>query len=244
MGYVVVTGACGGIGKAVVDSLLRNKREVVAVDIDYNKLQETFQENEKLMLLACDLMEEENIVSMLKIVVSTTGPIAGLVHCAGFDKLSPLYLNKREDIQRLLSIHLLAAMDMCKFLAKKGNAVSGCSIVLISSLSAHEGAKGHTAYAAAKGAVEGFLASASAELVEKGIRINELILGVVQTEMSMGFVGKMDSTQRALLDASYPLGLGMPEDVAGMIRFLLDAEAGWITGQKFVLDGGHSVRKV
>lgn len=242
--YVIVTGACGGIGRAAAEQLLADGFGVWAVDLSEDKLRETFGGMEDVELMPCDLSLEENIKTLVGDIVKKTGPVAGLLHCAGFDKLSPVYLNKRRDVEALFTIHVYAMMDLVKYISKKGNACEGCSIVLISSLSAHEGAAGHTAYAAAKGALEGFLPSAACELAERGIRINELVLGVVQTEMSNGYIGKMDEAQKTALAAGYPLGLGRPSDVSGMIGYLIGEKSGWVTGQRFVLDGGHSVRKV
>jgi len=244
MEYILVTGACGGIGEAVTKQLLAQGFGVWAVDMDVERLQNMFGSTQNVKTKVCAFENENAAKDLVKTIVEETGPLRGLVHCAGFDKLSPLYLNKRNDIEALFNIHVYATMDLCKFLAKKGNASENCSIVLISSLSAHEGAKGHTAYAAAKGALEGFLPSAASELADKGIRLNIVTLGVVETKMSMGFVGKMDDSQLTALRNSYPLGLGKPEDAANMICHLLSDKARWVTGQKFVLDGGHSVRGV
>ena len=241
MKQIIVTGACGGIGRSLIEKLLARGFSIWAIDYNQELLDSTFNDS-RIQKYTCDLNDENAIVEMMKHIVSTSGPVDGLCHCAGFDKLSPLFLNKRKDIEALMNIHVYAAMDLCKQLAKKGNANPGCSIVLISSLSAHEGAKGHTAYAAAKGAIEGFLAPASSELVEKGIRLNVVILGAINTQMTMGYVGKMDESQREAFEKGYPLGFGGPDNVTNFIAFLLSDEAKWMTGQKYILDGGHLIR--
>lgn len=245
MKYILVTGACGGIGSAAVKSLLDNGYGVWAVDNNEEHLMQMYKDIENCRTYICDLFLEASIDEMIKYIVCETGPINGLIHCAGFDKMAPLYLNKQKDIEALFSIHVFAAMQMCKLISKKGNSSEdGCSIILISSLSAHEGATGHTAYAAAKGAIEGFLPTAACELSGKGIRINVLVLGVVETQMSFGFISKMDENQRKNLMESYPLGLGKPEDISEMISFLIGNKSRWITGQKIFMDGGHMCRKV
>lgn len=243
MKQIIVTGACGGIGKSLTNKLVNKGFFVWAVDYNQELLDSKYSDEKNIGKYVCDLNDETSIVEMIKYITSTKGPIDGLCHCAGFDKLSPLFLNKRSDIEALMKIHVYAAMDLCKQLAKKGNSNPGCSIVLISSLSAHEGAKGHTAYAAAKGAIEGFLAPASAELVEKGIRINVVILGAINTQMTMGYVCKMDEQQREEFEKGYPLGFGGPDNVTSFIAFLLSEDAKWMTGQKYILDGGHLIRK-
>ena len=82
----------------------------------------------------------------------------------------------------------------------------------------------------------------AAELAPRGIRLNIVVPGVIQTDMSMEFINKMTAEQRANLEQGYPLGLGSPEDAAHLIAFLLSEESRWITGQTFVLDGGHSIK--
>ena len=242
MKQIIVTGACGGIGKALVEKLLSQGCSVWAVDYNEESLNVSFNQP-NVFKYVCDLNDEQAIETMIKHIVTENGPVDGLCHCAGFDKLCPLFLNKRANVEALMKIHVYAAMDLCKQLSKKGNANPGCSIVLISSLSAHEGAKGHTAYAAAKGAIEGFLAPASSELLDKSIRLNVVVLGAINTQMTMGYVGKMDNIQREEFEKGYPLGFGGPDNVVGFISFLLSDDAKWMTGQKYILDGGHLVGK-
>lgn len=242
-GNIIITGACGGIGHEVAKTLLDSGISIWAVDFMEDRLNDMYGAINNCHTYVCDLTSVDEANQMIKTIVNTSGKIGGLVHCAGFDKLMPLYLNKENEIQRLFDIHVFSAMRLCKLISKKGNAAEGCSVVLISSLSAHEGATGHTAYAAAKGAIEGFLAPAASEMLERGIRLNEVVLGIIQTQMSAGYLSKMDDKQKESMDVSYPLGLGTPPDVAPMICFLLSDKAKWMTGQKYVLDGGHMVRK-
>jgi len=239
----IVTGAGGGIGGAVAAQLLGEGKKVIAVGRNLAGLCEKFSGYANCVCYGCDLSDEAEITYLIKTIVREQGAVRGLVHCAGFDKLSPLYLNKMDDVEALFKIHVFAPMTLCKLLSKRGNAAAGCSLVLISSLSAHEGAAGHTAYAAAKGALEGFLPTAACELAARDIRINIVVPGVIRTRMSQGFIGKMTIDQLESLNNSYPLGLGNPEDAAGMICFLLSEKAKWITGQKYIIDGGHMCRK-
>lgn len=242
MKYILITGATGGIGKVLAEDLLKNGFGICAVGRNEDKLKQFFDDKPNVFQFVNDLATEEDSINLIKEIVAKVGPLSGFVHCAGFDKLSPLFLNKRKDTEALFNIHVLPAMDICKMLARKGNAAEGCSIVLISSMAAHEGAKGHSAYAAVKGALEGFLAPAASELADKNIRLNIVVLGAVQTEMTMGYVKKMDEQQRKVFEDSYPLGFAKAEEAIGIISFLLSEKSSWLTGQKFIADGGHSVR--
>lgn len=241
---IIVTGAAGAIGEAVTRKLMNEGFFVIAIDITHDILEEKYKGNNACSYMAFDLNKINELQSLIKQIKEEYGGIRGLVHCAGFDKLTPLYLYRQEDIEALFSIHVYVPMALCGLIAKKGNASNGCSIVLISSLSAHEGAAGHTGYAAAKGALEGFIPSAAAELADRGIRINAIAPGIVRTKMSAGYLDKLDQHQFAALEQSYPLGFGQPTDVANLIAFLISDEAKWITGQTIIIDGGHLCRKV
>ncbi|SMO33428.1 SDR family NAD(P)-dependent oxidoreductase [Propioniciclava tarda] len=241
---ILVTGAAGGIGTELVRRLAARGVPVLAQGRSAERLDAFADLSDAVTCVVDDLADASELPGLVKRLVAEHGPLGGLVHLAGHDKLAPLYLAKPADAAALFHIHGLVPMTLVGLLAKKGNAAPGCSIVLVSSLAAHEGAGGHTAYAAAKGAIEGFLRPAASELAPKGIRLNVVTPGVVLTAMSAGFVDRLGEEQRAALEASYPLGLGSPADVAEPIEFLLGEASRWITGQTLVVDGGHLARSV
>ena len=237
----VVTGAASGIGYAVVQKLLAKGARVVAVDLNGERLHERLGDNQNVTCIACDLTNAEGFKLITDGIKAQYLGVKGFVHAAGFDRVAPLGMINAEAVAQLVSIHATFPIQFLGWMAKKNNHVDGAASVLISSLSTHEGAKGHVAYAAAKGAVEGLLKPAAAELAPKGIRLNAVVLGVVQTEMSQGWISKLTPDQFASISAGYPMGLGKPSDVANAIAFLLSADSSWITGQTLVCDGGHGV---
>lgn len=246
MNNVLITGVAGGIGKAVAEKMLADGSSVIGLDRTVNDEMRSLADEYagKLMLHEADLMDSDGLADLLKGLVEEHGPVGGFVHCAGFDKMMPLHLTKAEDIESLWRLHALAPMLMIGTLSKKKMHEEGMGIVLVSSQSAHEGAMGHTAYAAAKGAIEGYLAPAAAELMERGIRINEVCFGPVKTPMAAGWMDKLTEEGKQKLLESYPLGIGEVEDARNLICFLLGSESRWINGQIITADGGHAVRKV
>lgn len=246
MENVLITGVSGGIGRAVTEQLLAGGSSVIGLDkVIGNEIQEFAEESEgRLVLRECDLMDSDGLVALVKDIVTDYGPIGGFVHCAGFDKMAPLHMSKAADIEQLWRLHALTPMLMIGAISKKKHYRDNTSIVLITSQSAHEGAMGHTAYAAAKGAIEGFLAPAAAELMEKGIRINEVCFAPIRTPMSAGWMDKLTEDGLQKLLASYPLGIGEVGDASNLICFLLSEESRFINGQIITADGGHAVRKI
>lgn len=239
--YIVVTGAASGIGYAVAENQLKCGSKVIAVDLNADRLSERFGDNSDVKTIACDLTADDGFKFLTTEINATCNGVGGFVHAAGIDAMAPMGLIQPAVMQKLFAIHAIFPVRFLGWMAKKGNHTENASCVLISSLSAHEGAKGHVAYAAAKGAVEGLLKPAAAELLDKGIRLNEVILGVVETEMSQGWIKKLSPEQKAGLERGYPLGLGTPANVASVVSFLLSETAAWITGQKIVCDGGHQL---
>ena len=229
------------IGRAVAEKLLAAGEKVAAVDLEPTRLEECYGGNPCVHRIACDLTSAEGFEFLTTEIKARFAAVKGFVHAAGFDAMAPLGMVAPDMAQRLFAVHAVFPMQFLGWMARKPNYAPGASCVLISSLSAHEGAKGHVAYAAAKGGVEGFIKPAAAELVGKGIRLNAVVLGVVETSMSRSWMDRLTEEQAAGLRKGYPLGLGTPEAVADAIMFLLSPAARWITGQSLVCDGGHSL---
>lgn len=246
MENVLITGVSGGIGRAVAEKLLEQGSSVIGLDRTANDEAKALIKGYpgKFFFHEADLMDVERLPSLIKSLVTEHGLIGGFVHCAGFDKMMPLHLTKMEDMESLWKIHALVPMVMIAAISKKKNHDEGMAIVLISSQSAHEGAMGHTAYAAAKGAIEGYLAPAAAELMEKGIRINEVCFAPIKTPMAAGWMDKLTEEGMQKLLESYPLGIGEASDAGNLICFLMSKESRFINGQIITADGGHAVRKI
>ena len=237
----VVTGATGGIGSEVAKRLLARGESVVLTGRDATKLAAWTETSDRAVPVRVDLSEPGALRVLTEAITERFAGVKGFVHAAGMDCAAPLAMTSPEEMMRLFAVHAGFALSFLGWLGRKKNHVPGTSCVLISSLAAHEGAKGHAAYAAAKGAVEGLLKPAAAELAGGGIRVNAVVAGIVETAMSRNWLKRLTPEQRAALAATYPFGFGTAEDVADAIDFFLSPASRWVTGQTLVCDGGHTV---
>lgn len=242
--WIVVAGASKGIGLSTAELLLQKGLSVVVSARSANVLEEKFAKYgvEKVRIIPNDFADLPSIADFSSRVNAEVGPVAGLVYSAGLQYTVPLSMASPERALEIFKVNTFAAIECVRCFSKKKLAAEGASFVLISSLAAHEGAVGKTLYGASKGALEGFLPPAAAELAQRQMRLNAVSLGVINTEMSAGFINKMTEEQKIALEKSYPLGIGRPQDAANAIAWLLSKESSWVTGQVFTIDGGHMAR--
>lgn len=245
MRNIIVTGATGGLGKAIVNRLTMNSDVCVwAIDLKQDVLESCYGNSQNVRTISCNLSDETEIVNMVKFIVSESNGIDGLVHCAGISSFTPIHMIKQKKIENIFQIHVYAAMILCSQIAKKGVANKGCSIVLFSSVAAHEGSSGNSIYAAAKSALEGFVHSAANDFADRGIRLNAIVPGDINAGMFRAFLEQLSEEQRNAREEKYPLGYGKDKDIASIVNFLLSEDSSWMTGQCYIIDGGHSVHRV
>ncbi|MFT0516844.1 SDR family NAD(P)-dependent oxidoreductase [Pseudomonas faucium] len=234
---VLVTGASSGIGRQIALSCAEAGAEIILSGRNVERLQGVLEEmgGGEHRMIAADLDDEHQVDELAQAV----GKIDGVVHCAGIAALSPLRMASRAHIESQLTTNVIAPMLLTRYLLARQAVRNGGSILFISSISAHVGVRGVSAYSASKAAVEGLARSLSMELAPRKIRVNCLAPGFVQTPMldaALTTTGSLDTSV-----ARYPLGIGQPQDVANAAIFFLAQASRWITGQALVLDGGHTV---
>jgi len=246
--WIVVTGASSGIGKELSTMLLEQGYSVVLTARNRDTLEkvgceESVSKTSNFQLIPWDLSELDSLKEYASIVHDKVGPINGFVHCAGIQKTIPMSLTKKKILNEVFTINTFSAMQLISFFSRKGFFQEfNTSFILISSLATHEGSIGQSIYAASKGSLEGYLSSAAAELIKKGIRLNIVIPGIVKTKMVENYILHLNHAQLSSIQNGYPLGFGNPIDIAYMIEYLLSKKSRWITGQSFVIDGGHLSR--
>lgn len=161
---------------------------------------------------------------------------------AGISKVSGFVQTDEETMESMFDINVIGQLKLLRYLLKKKLVKSNASIVFMSSINGTSlGSKGHSIYAATKGALNGVTMSLANELSKKRIRVNAVASGLVKTPMFIDNLRLTGEDSMKEYEKTYPLGFGTPNDVSNLAIFLLSDGARWITGQTYIIDGGHSI---
>ena len=229
---VLVTGASSGIGREVAVVCSRMGARLVISGRDEARLGETLRAlvGEGHEMVAADLLTSDG----LEAVAVKAGKLDGLVHSAGVRGLAPLKLVTAKFLDDVFAINYRAPVLLTQRLLHKNAMRNGGSIVFMASISAHLGTTGVGIYAGSKAALVGTMRCLALEQAKRGIRVNCLSPGLVETKLVTTDDPDWFESQRA----RYPLGVGQPEDVANATIFMLSNAARWITGTTLIMDGG------
>jgi NAD(P)-dependent dehydrogenase (short-subunit alcohol dehydrogenase family) len=229
-GTVLVTGAAGGIGRAIVERLDAAGYDVVGADLA-PAVDELAWTGERVRGVRADITSDEGRAAILD---ALGGPVFGLVNCAGITRDALLPKLPDDDLRLVLDINAVAGARLCE--ALENRLVEGGGIVNISSRAAY-GNPGQVNYSASKGALIG-LTRALARRLAPRVRVNAVAPGFIATEMTAA----MPDDVRDKLVARVPAGrMGEPEEIAAAVVWLLGPESGYVTGQTLVVCGGRSI---
>lgn len=232
--YIVIGGA-GGIGKALCHELLKKGSAVIA-GVRNPQILESEQRIDNVDYRSIDAEDWESIDELFTEIQSEGVSLGGAALCVGSILLRPAHLTRIEDFDTVLSKNLYSAFGLVRAAGKR-LAKCGGSVVLVSSAAAGHGLANHEAISAAKAGVEGLVRSAAATYAPKGLRINCVAPGLVQTGLTKSIVS--NPTSLKFSQKMHALGrIGQPEEVAKAIAWLLDDDQSWITGQTIGVDGG------
>lgn len=242
---IVITGAASGIGRQCAIDFSKAGSNIVLLDINEEQLEVTkslCNPEVKCKTYRCDLTDAEKIEPLVKQITAENGLINGLLHCAGIEKTLPYNKLSAADYDRIYSVNVVGAMNLLKYLTKKGVRADHAKYVLIASITAVVGRPGVAAYAASKGAIVSVVKTLALEMATKGMTINCISPGTILTPLMQNMMESLTEEQQAERKAGFPLGLGLPSDIANTAMFLLSDGARWITGQNIVVDGGYTSR--
>lgn len=234
---VIVTGAAGGIGLSIAQRFCAEGANVLLADIHMEQLNEAIRQlgpgNESTALpVQCDVSNEEQVITAVKMAIDHFGSLDIVVNNAGLMIFKKLEEHTTEDWLHILNVDLMGAFYFTKhaFL----NMQKGGCIVNISSIHALETTPMVTGYAAAKAALISLTRSAAIEGKEKGIRVNAILPGAVDTPMLW-----QNPNIKAGLEQVNKDSVGKPGDIAAVAAFIASDDAAFVQGAMIEADGGR-----
>ena len=233
----IITGAARGIGLEIAQALYENGANIVICDIDEKKLNEArkkFDAN-RILTIQCDVSNEEEVNCLVQQTIEQFKRIDILVNNAGITRDNLLLRMKTADWDLVMNINLRGAFLMTQSISKIMLRQRYGRIINIASVIGVIGNAGQSNYAASKAGLIGLTKSTAKELATRGITVNAIAPGYIQTEMTK----KLPDSTREQLSRAIPSGrLGNPKDIAKAVQFFASDDAEYITGQTLCVDGG------
>ena len=236
---ILVTGASSGIGRITAIECSKLGASVVITGRNAERLQETYNqlEGDGHMQIIADLTNAESLEQL----VNELPQLDGLVNNAGIGYNKPIPFVKSSDLDAMFGTNTYAPVMLTKLAIKKKKINRGGSIVFTSSIAALVENMGNSVYSMSKAAIMSFAKTCALEFAEKGIRVNSVHPGMVETKLIHGGAISEDDMQKDM--QNYPLKrYGRPEEIAWSIIYLLSDSSAWVTGSQSVIDGGMHLK--
>jgi 3-oxoacyl-[acyl-carrier protein] reductase len=232
----VVTGSTRGIGRAIAESLAAAGARVAVVGRDQARAADAAGTlGNGARGFAADVSDPASVVALVEAVEKDFGQIDILVNNAGLTRDNILFRLKDDDWDQVLDANLRGAFVAIRAVARGMIKRRWGRIINIASVVGITGNKGQANYAASKAGLIGLTKSVAKELGSRNVLVNAVAPGFIETDMTAA----MTPEARAGLAGQIPLErLGRPEDIAGVVTFLASDQAGYITGQVLIVDGG------
>ena len=232
---ILITGATGGIGKALVKKFLSLDGNVLATGTKIEKLDALKKEFPKINVLKFDISEHSKIEEFIENVSSQLTGLDVLVNNAGINMDNLSIRMKDEEWKKVIDINLGSTFFLCKYAIKKMLKNKYGRIVNITSIVGHTGNLGQSNYTASKAAINAMSKSLAIEYAKKNITINCVSPGFIQSKMTDNILESI----KAVLTSRIPMSrLGTGEDVSNTVAFLSSDAASYITGETIHVNGG------
>jgi len=236
---ILVSGGSRGLGKEIIEYLLKKKFIVATFsrsETDFIKeLRDGEAYKDNFYWESLDATDYISLKAFVFNIYKKYGKIDGLVNNAGATLEQLLPVTRENDIDDIINLNLGSVIHLSRHVSRVMLNQNAGVIINISSIVGVRGFKGTSVYGASKAALDGFTRALARELGSKGIRVNSISPGFMDTDMTKN----MPAGKKAQIIRRTPLGrLGKVEDMVGLVNFLCSDESGFITGQSFIVDGG------
>jgi 3-oxoacyl-[acyl-carrier protein] reductase len=235
----LVTGGAQGIGKAVALLLARNGADSVVSDVNLERAEETSREIESLgrkaMAIKADVSRVGDVEGMVQAILEKFGKIDILINNAGIARDKLILRMTEEDWDAVLGVNLKGTFNCTKAVIKHMSKQRSGKIVNIASVVGEMGNAGQANYSASKAGVIGFTKTVAREFAQRGINVNAIAPGYIQTSMTDALPDKAKEELKRMIPMER---LGQPEDVAQAVLFLVSEASSYITGHVLNVNGG------
>lgn len=239
---IIVTGASSGIGRETALKLSEQGAKCIIVGRREENLRNVLNsmKGEGHEMLVLDLNNPEVIADAVKNVVKSYGKIDGLVYSAGVSGTRPIKNVDKAYLESVMNVNFYSYIEFVRQISARTNHNEGCRIVAVSSVGSRYPEKAMSAYAASKAAMDAATRSLAIELASKGICLNTVRPGMIETEMTQKVSQETGTDHMEAVKDRQFLGAGAPQDVSNMIMFLLSPMSRFVTGQCVFVDGGYT----
>lgn len=240
--HVVVTGAGSGIGRSTALRLVDEGATIAAIDLNVAGLAETSElaGSEAVSVHRCDISDPDEVAATVADIRAGGRPISALVNVAGIGVLAHSTEQPPSEWARIIAVNLSGMFYMCQAVLPDLLETKG-SIVNMASVAGLIGQPYNAAYCASKGGVIALTKSLAVEYIDRGVTVNAIAPAGIKTPLisDVAVPEGVDFSKFARL--SSPMGLAQPEEVAGLVAFMLSADGRYMTGSIVTMDGGVSV---
>jgi acetoacetyl-CoA reductase len=233
----VITGGIRGIGAAISVALKENGYEVIANYEQNHQLAEEFSKKYDIKVRPWNVADFEECKKNIAAIEKDAGKhVSVLINNAGIIRDSMMHKMDILHWRQLIDINLSSCFNMCKAVIDNMRNNNFGRIISISSINAQAGQIGQTNYSAAKAGIIGFTKALARESAPKGITVNCVAPGYIETDMTKNVPSAVLET---IINATPVKRLGRPEEIARAVLFLIDEKSGFITGETLSINGGY-----